>query len=67
MEAALLMFDVVGMALVLVWAGRGQGTQGLFAWREDAAAAPDPAGAKDRKRPEQKRADQRRPGQRRVD
>jgi hypothetical protein len=38
MEAALLMFDVVGIGLVLLWAARGRGTLGLFAWRGDPAA-----------------------------
>jgi hypothetical protein len=38
MEAALLMFDVVGVGLVLLWVVRGQGTRGLFAWRSDPAA-----------------------------
>jgi hypothetical protein len=37
MEAALLMFDVVGVTLVLLWLGRGKGTAGLFAWRPDPA------------------------------
>ncbi len=38
MEAALLMLDVVGIALVLVWAGRNRGTDGLFAWRAPSGA-----------------------------
>jgi hypothetical protein len=60
MEAALLMFDVVGMALVLIWAGRRQGTQGLFAWRTDIAAPPRAPGAPDPKRPERRRTKQQR-------
>jgi hypothetical protein len=35
MEAALLMVDVIGIALVLLWAARGKGTGGLFGWRDD--------------------------------
>ncbi len=42
MEAALLMFDVVGVGLVLLWAARGRGTAGLFAWRRDPPAKPKP-------------------------
>ena len=33
MEAALLMFDVIGLVLVALWLGRGNGQAGLFAWR----------------------------------
>jgi hypothetical protein len=33
MEPVLLMLDVVGMVIVLVWAARGAGREGLFAWR----------------------------------
>ena len=40
MEAALLMFDVVGIVLVLLWAGRGRSTAGLFAWRPGPASKP---------------------------
>ncbi len=38
MEAALLMFDVIGIGIVLMWAARGKGTSGLLAWR---ATPPD--------------------------
>jgi hypothetical protein len=41
MEVALLMFDVVVIMLVLLWAARGQGSAGLFAWRSDPAAKPE--------------------------
>ncbi len=40
MEAALLMCDVIGIALVLLWVARGRGTEGLFAWRPDPPARP---------------------------
>ncbi len=33
MEPVLLMFDAVGFVLVLLWAARGNGGEGLFAWR----------------------------------
>jgi hypothetical protein len=35
MEAALLMLDVAGIGLVLIWAARGCGTSGWLAWRGD--------------------------------
>jgi len=37
MEAALLMVNVAGMGLVLIWAARGCGTAGWLAWRDDMA------------------------------
>jgi hypothetical protein len=40
MEAALLMFDVVGIIIVMVWLARGNGTAGLLAWRPDPPAKP---------------------------
>lgn len=40
MEAALLMFDVIGITLVLLWIARGRGTAGLFGWRRDPPAKP---------------------------
>ena len=33
MEAALLMFDVIGLVLVALWLRRGDGRAGLFAWQ----------------------------------
>jgi hypothetical protein len=42
MEATLLMFDVIGVTLVLLWAARGKGGSGLFAWRDDPVAKPEP-------------------------
>ncbi len=33
MEPVLLMLDVVGMVIVLIWAARANGRDGLFAWR----------------------------------
>ena len=38
MEAALLMFDVIGVILVLLWVARGRGDAGLPAWRADPEA-----------------------------
>jgi hypothetical protein len=40
MEAALLMFDVIGVALVVLWCARGRGTEGLFAWRPNPPPRP---------------------------
>lgn len=40
MEAALLMCDVIGITLVLLWVARGRGVSGLFAWRPDPPAKP---------------------------
>jgi hypothetical protein len=42
MEAALLMCDVIGITLVLLWAARGRGSAGLFGWRPDPPAKPTP-------------------------
>jgi hypothetical protein len=54
MEAALLVCDVIGITLVLLWAARRQGTQGLFAWRSDEAAQPP---KRRRRSPEPRRQD----------
>ncbi len=35
MEAALLMLNVAGIGLVVIWAARGCGTSGWLAWRDD--------------------------------
>jgi hypothetical protein len=40
MEAALLMFDAIGITLVVLWAARGRGREGLLAWRPDPPAKP---------------------------
>ncbi len=40
MEAALLVCDVIGITLVLLWVARGRGTTGLFAWRPDPPQKP---------------------------
>ena len=45
MEAALLMFDVVGIVLVALWVVRGRDSAALLDWREH--TPPDPP---DRKR-----------------
>ncbi len=42
MEAALLMFDVAGLVLVVLWLTGGNGLAGLFAWRPPSRAAEKP-------------------------
>jgi hypothetical protein len=33
MEPILLMLDVIGIVLVVLWVARGRGTDGVFGWR----------------------------------